>query len=1768
MNVILGSFDELAVAVIATDLAGVVTGWNKGAETLYGYTTEEAIGQPIENLTVGPLEQDQAAQIMEQLAQGRPWFGRFTCKRRNGGFLSVGVADMCIVDETGAVCGVVGLSREDAGDLAAVLSELRELRQAVKEHQEVQSEVARDVAGRLHDDLSQQCHQLLAETHQLLESAELSDSDRERLDTLRVEQEHLVSSLQNLWRSLRPPLLDEFGVRASLEHLVTEAKIAGKFDVSVAIDEGIEDLSASSKELIVLVVQEALANVVAHARAQRCSLTVTLERDSVIIEVVDDGVGMQGPEGFGLRLMRQRVRTFGGYLAIQPGPAGGTCLMVELEKEWSPMAPLESLIDPHVIYRGVRDASGNVTDFVITDANDAAVAAAGRPRSEVIGAHLLDLWPDDREAGLLARYVHTLETGEPLVIDDFAFPEDSLELGRRYDFRAVKVGDSLSFTWRDVTQRHRMTEEFRLLAENASDVVYRHGPDNIVEWISPSIIQALGWTPGDLVGKPLTDIVHPDDAPGISERTAIVEREGRGTFEVRLRAATDVYHWVRLTVHNLTGESGKTIGRVGSFQLIDEEHQRREELAQSQALFRRVAEHASDVVLLVDGNDVISWASPSVAQVLGWEPSDLVGRFNLDIVAAEDVAVVTSGRNQATSGDLAKVTIRVRRASGDLLWVEASSRLTMDDPSQPLTRVVSLRNVDVEHVQREKLEVSEARYQLLAENASDVVILVGLDDVVRWVSPSIVDVLGWQPEDVVGRRTAELVPADDLSRIVEGRSRSRGGVNSQQHRMYMADGSLLWVSSLSKLVPGRGGEPDVRVVSLRDVHVEVEAREAQAESEARLRLLAENSSDIVYQLNPAGEITWISPAVKRILGWDPESLIGTPSHSLIFEGDVALAAGGRAELLSKGSNAQLSLRYKAADGHLHWMSLHAHGVRGRAGQISSIVVGLRVTDDEVKARQELEESREAFRILAENASDVVLRATIEGQVLWVSPSIQGELGWTADEVLGRQFLHFVHAEDRAKVVARQPLLQLGEAVPNVELRVLAADGEVRWVEASGRVLRDSGGRVNGTAIALRDCHDEVLARRARLTLSEGSRVLMRSESEEGLLREMCETAVLHGGFVGAWFGRPTQDAGELEKVAISRKNRDYLEPVEVKLGDGTPAGGPIASAFRTGRTVVLSDFLGHSELGPWYEQAVERGLRSLISLPVRIAGVVLGVWVLYASEPNAFDAVSVATLEDLASEIGYGLGRLRDQQRLRRSLEDQLMLKTAIEQAGESIIVTDSEGLITYINPPVSQTSGYSWEELRGQNPRIFQSGLQDRGFYEELWSAILGGRSWRGVLINRRKDGVLYEEESTISPIHSADGALVAFVAVKHDLTSERRLQENLSREQQDRNAVLNVMRNVRRGESLEETSKTICEAMVELESVDAACLLLLHEGGALLPVAISGSAVFDVDGVSVYQPDDPGRIASVADGPVLVPMEPAAWKTNPEVIARALDEGLRVIVLAPVRWEGKMTAVLALGIRDPLLAASAESRFAHFEAVGSYAGSLLGGQALRYEQRESYRAKARDVIDHQQFRPVFQPFVNLATGEVVGYEALTRFDDGTRPDQRFEEAHQGGLGCDLEVACAAAALEAARNLPPGRFLSINFSPDTLLNGSAARCVEGSEREIVIEITEHAEIHNYPELKRALGAIAACKFAVDDAGVGYTSLKHIIELAPNYVKLDISLVRDMDHDPVRQAMVAGMCHFASQSGTVIIAEGVETESELEALKSLGVTLAEGSLLG
>lgn len=210
------------------------------------------------------------------------------------------------------------------------------------------------------------------------------------------------------------------------------------------------------------------------------------------------------------------------------------------------------------------------------------------------------------------------------------------------------------------------------------------------------------------------------------------------------------------------------------------------------------------------------------------------------------------------------------------------------------------------------------------------------------------------------------------------------------------------------------------------------------------------------------------------------------------------------------------------------------------------------------------------------------------------------------------------------------------------------------------------------------------------------------------------------------------------------------------------------------------------------------------------------------------------------------------------------------------------------------------------------------------------------------------------------------------------------------------------------------------------------------------------------------------------------------------------------------------------------------------------------------------------------FQPIHSLATGRMQGVEALSRFSVPGRdrsPQEWFNAADEVGLRADLELAAVHAALASATTLPQHLYLSLNLSPETLLWPGMFDLLTGASVDasrILVEVTEQTPVEDYEGLRKALAPLrkAGIRIAVDDAGAGYACFRHILQLKPDVIKLDRSLIAGIHTDDARRALAAAVATFAHDVGATVVAEGIEEPGEMESALRLGVDAGQGYLLG
>jgi EAL domain-containing protein (putative c-di-GMP-specific phosphodiesterase class I) len=363
---------------------------------------------------------------------------------------------------------------------------------------------------------------------------------------------------------------------------------------------------------------------------------------------------------------------------------------------------------------------------------------------------------------------------------------------------------------------------------------------------------------------------------------------------------------------------------------------------------------------------------------------------------------------------------------------------------------------------------------------------------------------------------------------------------------------------------------------------------------------------------------------------------------------------------------------------------------------------------------------------------------------------------------------------------------------------------------------------------------------------------------------------------------------------------------------------------------------------------------------------------------------------------------------------------------------------------------------------------------------------------------------------------------------------------------------------------------------------VLALARGHLAMDVALLAAFTEDGEMVGVVAGQGPGTLRTESELPVdrrrcemlldgkIPALVTDASRQRPST---TLGPGVAAYVAAPVQLPGGTTFGILCGLARGPRPDLDDGSLRVIRILAGLAAQAISQDDFTLHKRLEMAESTLRAIREGGIRMVFQPIFRLRTGEAVGFEALARFpSDPQRPPKSwFWVARQVGLAVDLEVTALRKALQFLDRIPEPLYLSVNLFSETLLSmdlTSVFRDVPPGR--VVLELAEHERLADSRSLiecverLRKLGA----RFAVDDAGSGFSSLRHVLRIKPEVLKLDINLTHQVDRDPMQKMLVSTLASFAADAGMVPAAEGIESASQLETLREIGVTYGQGHYLG
>ncbi|MCX6892570.1 MAG: PAS domain S-box protein [Verrucomicrobia bacterium] len=827
--------------------------------------------------------------------------------------------------------------------------------------------------------------------------------------------------------------------------------------------------------------------------------------------------------------------------------------------------------------------------------------------------------------------------------------------------------------------------------------------------------------------------------------------------------------------------------------------------------------------LIATGDFATTFVSPNVQEVLGYPPEAFLKspEFWLSHLHPDDAAAAISTFHQLPSAGTLTREYRFRHADGTYRWMRDEMRLVRDRQGQPETVAGYWLDITESKCTELKLRQSEEQFRKLFEqhSAAKLVIDPASGRIVN-ANQAAATFYGWSVEELRQMQIQQinaLPPAEVANEMAKAHQKQATRFEFRHRR---ADGSIRDVEVFSTLI--ETSKNALLYSNVHDVTERKRAEEGLLRSERLLRQ-AQEAAQIGYYINNLATGLWeSSPSLDRLFGIGPDFVRDTDSWgTLMHPNDRERTVSYFRRIIAERRSFRMDYRIiRPSDGQLRWMAGYGDFECDAAGKAVRLIGCIQDITDRKVAEEALRKREEIFSGIVNQAADaIILIDAATGQFVEFNPAAHEGLGYSREEfaALGIRDIQAEHTSEQIREnLAR--IQELGSSA--FDTRHRHRDGTLRDVHVSVRrinlqdhnyivaICRDitESRRTqmqlqtlslavaqNPSAIVITDPAGLIEYVNPRLTAVTGytldelrgqnSRIFKSGAHPTAVYEELWRKISRGEVWRGELVNRKKDGSLHTELVVIApvKDPEDRTTHYVAVKEDITQAKETLA-ALETQRR-LLADVIENSSLMICFKD--REGRYTLVNrrfeevMERKRGREVLTEGKSLTFEETLSDATGNRTfvavkfpLRGNKGEITGTCGMILDITDRKRIEEDHSRLATAVEQSGETIIITDKEGTILYANPAFEKTSGYTRAEALGKNPRIFKSGKQDQEFYRQMWQTLRRGETWRGHFINQRKNGSVYEEDTSISPIRDAIGNVVNYVAVKHDVTHELQLE------------------------------------------------------------------------------------------------------------------------------------------------------------------------------------------------------------------------------------------------------------------------------------------------------------------------------------------------------------------------------------------------------------
>ncbi|MBF0338662.1 MAG: PAS domain S-box protein [Nitrospirae bacterium] len=803
----------------------------------------------------------------------------------------------------------------------------------------------------------------------------------------------------------------------------------------------------------------------------------------------------------------------------------------------------------------------------------------------------------------------------------------------------------------------------------------------------------------------------------------------------------------------------------------------------------------------------------SLCRMLGYTSQEMLAMNFQSITHPDDMEVSLEYAKCVFDESVHTINFEKRyvHKDGHAIWVELNIAVVRDAQNQPSYFITQVQDITRHKMAREALSESERRYRQLVEISPDAIV-VQCSGIIEFVNPAGIQLLGAAHVNVfIGQSLMDFVYPqykEALRQQLQEVNQCLRQTLPVQLRLIKLDGTTLYVEATSAAF--QYNDSSCTLTVMHDITQHKYAEMATRRSEELYRTMVSNfPNGAVLLFDKQMTLSVVDGLGLKDMGYSKESMEGKSIWD-VFPTDIStrLMPNFRAALTGRPSLSELNIGQRV-------YQVRTIPVRNESGEIYAGTAVAQDITDRKKMEESLRKAHEELEIkVKERTADLLFANVALKKEIQERKQVQEALDAERKRLFGVLDLlpvivslhghdykiHFAnryfkeHFGDPQTGACYQVIRQQEEVCHEcIPMWVLKTNVPEQWQwtrPGTARVYNmynypftdvDGSPLVLKLGVDITDIHmaEEQISRLNRVyhVLSSINEAIVRIRDRDALFHQTCKIAVDHGAFRLVWIGLFDQQHSNITPVACFGTSCIDMERIKMTNKNIMRGCNILWQNILAGMNFICNDIQNNECVRIQKYEAIERGYNSMAAFPLKIEGNITGAIMLYSSERQFFKDKEVQLLSQLAEDISFALEFMDKEQRNREANEVIRKLSQAVQQSPITVIITDTHGIIEYVNSKFTETTGYTSAEVIGREADIFLgTPMYERGF---VWATIEAGGQWHGVLHNRRKNGDVFYEQATITSIKDHEGDITHFLAVKEDITEHKKLEEQLRQSQ-----------------------------------------------------------------------------------------------------------------------------------------------------------------------------------------------------------------------------------------------------------------------------------------------------------------------------------------------------------------------------------------------------